>query len=206
VFRTLRAVAWAALLGAAASRAETPIDSLVGRLRRPPPATQTFHEIAYRRALKAPLVSRGTYTWFGGLEFERVTSWPYDETARASGGHLSVTRPNGTERHVALERAPVLEVLFSGLSAVLSGDSAALDRSFQIDLAGESTWRLRLVPRDEALRTRVPALVLRGESDRIRCAYFEGSGSETLTLLGDQGSPRADEPFSALVQRYCPGP
>jgi hypothetical protein len=206
VIRRLYPIVFLAVLAGSPSRGETPVQGLVDRLRRPPPSTEPFHEVSYRKALKAPLVTSGTYTWFGGLEFERVTSAPFEERARASDGELTVVRKSGKERHLALSRVPALQVLFGGLSAILSGDPDTLERRFEVDLAGDARWRLRLIPRDEALRGRIPSLVLIGEDDRVRCAYFEGVASHTLTLLGRTEAPHPDSTFEALVDRYCPAP
>lgn len=162
--------------------------------------------MGYRRALKAPLVTAGTFTWLGGLDFERVTSKPFDERARAEGGMLSVSRRAGEERRVSLARVPELRLLFGGLSALLSGDSAELGRMFDVETVGDLRWRLRLVPRDDSLRARVETLVLLGEGDRVRCAYFERAGSQTLTLLGAAAEPSPDTTFQILLDRHCPSP
>lgn len=160
----------------------------------------------YRRALKAPLVTRGTLTWSGGFAFERIVEAPYRETSRLDGRMLSVRRERGAERLIPLARAPELEALFAGLSAVFAGDAAALQRVFEIDVEGDARWRLRLTPRDARLRERIDALELIGEGEIARCLLLRQRDAPTLTVFGAGQAPAPAADFQLLVRQSCPMP
>lgn len=189
-------------------RAAVTLESVLARLQRPPPVSEAFQDVRYRRALKAPLVVSGTLTWRGGFDFERTVTSPYRETGRIEGRTLVVERERGRERIIPLARAPELQVLFAGLSALFAGDAAAIEVRFVVELDGddEDAWRLRLIPRDETLRERVPALELRGDAGKARCLILTQDGAETLTLLGATEPPEPAPDFDALVARNCPAP
>lgn len=182
------------------------LDALLSALRQTPPLSETFHEVRHRRALKAPLVTSGTLNWQGGLEFERRIERPYQETGTVNGRTLVVRRDRGNERVIPLARAPELQVLFGGLSALFSGDAAALARDFEIELQGGERWRLRLRPRQEALRARVPELELLGEGAHARCLILRQDGADTLTVFGAGDPPTPAGDFDTVVARHCPAP
>lgn len=182
------------------------LDSVLAQLRRPPPVSEAFHDVRYRRALKAPLVSAGTLIWNGGFEFERSVTSPYRETGRVSGRTLTVRRGRGGERVIPLARAPELQVLFAGLAALFAGDGAAIERDFEITLTGDSDWRLRLVPRDQRLREHVPALEMLGDASGARCLLIVQGDARTLTILGSTETPVPTGDFDVTVGKYCPTP
>jgi hypothetical protein len=182
------------------------LDALLAGLKREPPVSEPFQDVRFRAALKAPLVSSGTLTWHGGLEFERSVTSPYVETGRVHGRTLTIIRPRGRERVIPLARAPELQVLFGGLSAVFAGDAAAIQTLFTVELEGDSAWRMRLVPKDAALRERVDALELRGEGEHARCLILRQPGAEALTLLGATQPPGPAPDLATLVERNCPSP
>jgi hypothetical protein len=182
-------------------------DALLASLRREPPLADAFHEVRYRRALKAPLVTAGTLHWRGGMDFERRVGSPYRETSRLDGRTLVVSRPNAPERIIPLARAPELQVLFGALSALFAGDAAAVARAFETALeGGDAAWRLRLVPRQAQLRERIEALELHGHGDEAACLVLRQPDAATLTVFGDT-APATDAPdLDALIARTCPMP
>jgi hypothetical protein len=205
--RLLAAVLLPCLLLPLPTRAAPPLAELLAALKREAPASEAFQEVRYRRALSAPLVTAGTLTWRGGMAFERRIDSPWRETGVLEGGTLVVRRERGPERIVPLARAPELQALFGGLSALFAGDEAALARQFDVDLAGDAAgWRLTLVPREPALRARIAALELRGGDGQARCLVLRQAAAQTLTLFGATAAPNPAADFDQLVARDCPGP
>lgn len=189
------------------SRAQAPLAELLAALKREAPASEAFQEVRYRRALSAPLVTAGTLTWRGGMAFERRIDSPWQETGVVADGTLVVRRGRGPERIVPLARAPELQALFGGLSALFAGDGAALERQFEAELTGDATaWRLTLAPREPALRAKIAALELRGGDGQARCLVLRQTGAQTLTLFGATTAPAPAADFEQLVARDCPGP
>jgi hypothetical protein len=189
------------------TRAATPLAELLVALKREAPASESFQEVRYRRALSAPLVTAGALTWRGGMAFERRIDSPWQETGILEDGTLVVRRGRGPERIVPLARAPELQALFGGLSALFAGDGAALERQFEVELAGDSAgWRLTLAPRAPALRAKIAELELRGDNGRARCLVLRQPAAQTLTLFGAAVAPAPAAGFEQLVARDCPGP
>lgn len=180
------------------------LEALLATLRQQPSLSQPFHEVRYRRALKAPLVTAGTLAWQGGLEFDRRIEQPYRETGVVSGRTLVVRRERGPERIIPLARAPELQVLFGGLSALFAGDLQALRQTFEIDLQGSDSWRLLLQPKQAALRERVPVLELRGSDGRAHCLIMRQDGADTLTVFSAQPLEVGGADFDTLVAAQCP--
>lgn len=182
-------------------------DALLASLRREPPLADAFHEVRYRRALKAPLVTAGTLHWDGGMAFERRVESPYRESSRLDGRTLVVSRPNGPERIIPLARAPELQVLFGALSSLFAGDVAAIGRDFETALeGGDAAWRMRLVPKQAQLRERIEALELHGRGDRSACLVLRQRDAATLTVFGDVAPVTSAPDLDALITRTCPMP
>lgn len=199
-------VAWLIALCLPLPAAAEPLDDLLAALRRPAPASEAFHEIRHRRALKAPLVLSGTLEWRGDTVFVRSVERPYRETSVLEGRTLVVRRGNGPERIIPVARAPELEVLFGGLAALFAGDGEALARQFAARLERGAGWRLTLEPLDPALRERVPALVLYGDGDRTACLLVEQPGARSLTVFGAGPAPVPLAGPDEEVRALCPQP
>lgn len=182
------------------------LDELLPRLQRQPPSDETFHDVRWRRALARPLVSSGVLRWHGGMDFERRVETPYRETSRLRGRTLVVQRDGGSERIVPLARAPELQALFAGLSALFAGDVEAIEHEFEVELSEQAdTWRLRLRPRQARLAERVQELDLRGQGDQLRCLLVQQPGAEVLSVLGAASPPQpVDEDLPTLMARLCP--
>lgn len=181
-------------------------EALLKALREAPPVRQPFQELRFRRALKAPLHLSGTLAWQGEWQFERHVEQPYHESGVVSGRTLVVRRERGAERVIPLARAPELQVLFGGLSALFSGDLPALRGMFDIGLEGGETWRLRLQPKEAALREKVAWLELRGRNGQAHCLLLRQPGADTLTVFDVRPLPADGMDFEAAVAAYCPLP
>lgn len=182
------------------------LESLLTGLQQSPPLSQSFHEVRFRRALKTPLVTSGTLSWKGGLEFERHVRTPYEETGVVSGRTLVIRRGRGAERVIPLARAPELQVLFGGLSALFAGDATLLRENFDVELQGDQPWRLLLRPKQAVLRERVPELELRGSDANARCLVLRQPGAETLTVFDTDTAPATSGDFDVVVDAACAAP
>ena len=192
------------LVPTSAQAQTTEVAARLAELQRTPPLSEPFHEIRFRKALKAPLVSAGTLRWNGDMGFEREVTAPYRETSYLRGRTLVVERADGRERVIPLARAPELEVLFGAQAALFAGDQAAIERDFDIDYTPGARWRLRLLPRDQRLRARVTALELRGSAAGAECLILDQPGAQTLTVLGERTRPQPAADFDSTVASLCP--
>ncbi len=184
----------------------TEVAARLAELQRTPPLIEPFHEIRFRKALKAPLVSAGSLRWDGDMNFEREVTAPYRETSYLRGRTLVVERADGRERVIPMARAPELEVLFGAQAALFAGDQAAIERDFRVEYTPGTHWRLRLLPRDERLLARVSALELLGGASGPVCLILDQPGAQTLTVLGERDRPQPGADFDSTVASLCPLP
>jgi outer membrane lipoprotein-sorting protein len=110
---------------------------------------------------------------------EKITLEPQPERLVVDGDRLTLTEDNQAPRVIDLDGQPAIRALVDAIRGTLSGDLAALRRSYTVTMAGTlADWRLTLVPSDPA----VARLVVR--------TTIEGSGTalhmvETTQANGD---------------------
>ncbi|PKL97429.1 MAG: hypothetical protein CVV19_15830, partial [Gammaproteobacteria bacterium HGW-Gammaproteobacteria-9] len=83
--------------------------------------------------------------------------------------------------------------------AVLSGDTQALQRDFQLELSGAATaWRLQLTPRGALLRQIFADIEIHGGETVTQIELHEAQGDRTLIRLLDS---QTDVALTASEQR-----
>jgi hypothetical protein len=151
---------------------------ILQRLARPAPTRTDFVELRGSPLLKAPLRIEGEYRRPDTETLVRAVRTPYVETTTIRGGEANIER-SGKVRRFSLSRAPELQGLQASFGAMLAGDRVALERHYRIAADGtRQHWSLTLVPREQALATKVRDIVLRGRGAELRCI-------ETRPVKGD---------------------
>jgi hypothetical protein len=183
--------------------------ALIERLARPAPATIAFTEVRFSPLLKAPLIVSGELGYSGPASLDRFVLKPYREHTAIRGESVRVEREGAPVRSFALKRAPELQGLLNGFTALLAGDAPAIERSFDMAVSenGES-WRLSLTPRDARARRRLKEVVVHGAADTPRCfTIVNADGGASVMLLGEAAAPdfAADISREALQERCAPG-
>lgn len=196
----------AAISGAALASASTLAASLLTKLAQTPPASTPFVQVSYRGVLDRPLVVSGTLTWLGGDRMEREIAKPFQETATAGGGELSVRRGNGEVRRMPLARAPQVGAMLAGFRALLAGNAAELEHDFTLAAEGSGAhWVVTLVPRSDLLQRQLQSIVIDGGESGPRClTVLDANGDRSITLVGamaEQGLQSVAPLESALAAR-----
>jgi hypothetical protein len=191
----------------AQAAADFDLPSLLARVARPSRAAIRFVEVRYSHLLKAPLAVAGTLErGQDGTLVRRVES-PYRETSIVRGRDVVILRDGSRTRQIPLDRAPELQGLISSIDAMLRGDVAQLDRSFNSTLEGSpDRWRVRLVPHDERLRRRLSDVSVYGSGDIARCfALNQPTGDASIIAL--DASTEADVPHARRedLEQWCGG-
>jgi Outer membrane lipoprotein carrier protein LolA-like len=190
---------------AAALDAET----IVARLARPAPASIAFTEVRLSPLLRAPLVVGGELEFSGPASLDRRVRRPYREDTAIRGESVRVEREGEQPRSFALKRAPELRGLLTGFSALLSGDVAGLQRSFEVQAQGtDASWTLQLAPLDARARRRLQRMEITGHDATPRCfSLFNADGGASVMLLADAAQEHvpADVTLGAL-QEKCKQP
>jgi Outer membrane lipoprotein carrier protein LolA-like len=192
----------AATPAAAASDAAT----LIASLARPAPSSTSYVEVRFVHMLRKPLVLRGELTYGGADKLGKRVVQPYRETTTIAGGSVDVQRDGRSPRQFSLDRAPELQALLAGFSALLGGDAATLEKSFKTALVNHAAnWTLTLAPRDAALARHLREIVVDGSGSEPNCfSLHEADGDASVMLLGALTAATLDDtPTLATLDALC---
>ena len=147
-----------------------------------------FEETRSIAGVTKPLMSRGRLIYEpGGRLIKRFES-PRRETAILDEDRLTILDADDTEvATIDLWMQRDLQLVFTGLQAVFSGDAAALRSAFDIRIDGDAgKWRMQLTPKSEEGDSRLARVVVSGKAQEI--ASFEvrerDGDSAVIRLLG----------------------
>ena len=165
--------------------------SLIQRLAKPAPATIEFKEWRFSALLEQPLVVSGELRYMAADHLERFVQQPYREKTIIRGESVRVERHGEKLRTFALKRAPELKGLLSAFGALLTGDSSALEKDFEISALGDSQrWELTLIPRDARARQHIAQLIVTGAANEPSCLMMGTAGeSQSIMMFADR-APR----------------
>ncbi len=194
---------WIALAAAPAAAAEPrDLDALLAALARDPPQSIPFAEFHASRLLKQELVVTGTLEYAGTGKLARVVTAPYQERTDIDGDLVRIERAGRPERRFSLARAPALGGLLVGISALLSGDRAALEREFTVaQRAAGDAWQLELTPLQAIAGVIASTLRVRGVADAPRCLTVLRDGRVASELLFGEAATAPD--FAGSRASHC---
>lgn len=167
-------------------------------MARPAPTRTDFVELRGSKLLKQPLRVSGEYARPDADTLVREVRAPYAETTTLRAGEATIVRTGKSPRRFSLSRAPELAALQVSFGAMLSGDRAALEKTYRIAAAGtRQRWILTLSPKDAALAAKVRDVVLYGRGAELRCIETRAAqgGEVQRTLLA--GAARASAGIAA---------
>lgn len=176
-----------AVLSPAPAWASLDVDTLMSRLAAHGGGEIGFTEERESGLLTEKLMSRGTLVFRPPDYLEKRVLEPRPERFEVRGGQLTIDSGQKKARELRLDDFAPLRAMVEAFRAALAGDRATLERYFTLSLEGdEHAWRLRLEPRDQLLRERVSAVVLRGKDDVLReIETLERGGDRALMRLGE---------------------
>lgn len=161
---------------------------MLKRLERSGPDSIEFVEYRFSKMLKTPLRAEGTLKYTANGELEREVSKPQREITRIDASTVRIEREDAKPRTVALSRVPELRVLLNSFTAILTGNTTALERDFNVSARESGTaWTVGLVPKDDKLAQRIPELTLQGMAQELWCfTMLDARGGATVMVLGDR--------------------
>ncbi len=172
------------------------LPQLAEQLSGPAVVRGDFIQEKHLRALPQPLTSHGQFAlsrdhgllWLLQQPIRqdyRIT--PQGIARRGEQGWQAVDPQGGSARQNQL------------FLAVLSGDTQALQRDFQLELSGAATaWRLQLTPRGALLKQIFADIEIQGGETVTRIELHETQGDRTLIRLLDS---QTDVALTASEQR-----
>ena len=156
--------------------------------------------------LKKPLVMRGELDYGGADKLGKRVEQPYRETTTIAGGSVDVQREGRSPRHFPLDRAPELQALLVGFSALLGGDATTLEKFYKVSLVNNVTnWTLTLTPLASALTKHLREIVVDGSNNEPHCfSQHEADGDASVMLLGElDATELADPPTLSALDAIC---
>jgi hypothetical protein len=167
--------------------------------------------VRFVHVLNKPLLLRGELDYGGADKLGKRVEQPYRETTTIAAGSVDVRRDGRSPRHFSLDRAPELQALLVGFSALLSGDAATLKKFYTISLVDNAAnWTLTLSPIAPALAQHLRNIVVDGAGSEPRCfSLYEVDGDASVMLLGALAATKLPEKptlsaLEAICQRLLP--
>jgi hypothetical protein len=187
-----------------ATAAALDAQALIGRLAKPAPATVAFREVRFSTLVNEPLIVAGELVYTDATSLDRRVTQPYRETVAIRGESVRVEREGSPPRSFGLNRAPELRGLLSGFTALLAGDSAALERNFSIAANGsDAAWTLELTPTDKRALRRMQQIVVNGRADVPQCfTMLTANGGASVLLLGATADRELPKPTTLETLKH----
>jgi hypothetical protein len=172
--------------------------TLIASLARPAPARTPYTEVHFAKLLREPLTLHGQLDYSGGDKLGKRVDSPYKETTTIADGKATIDREGRGAKTFGLDRAPDLQGLLASFSALLSGDSATMNRYYAIDeTVDENHWTLTLRPRSDALSKHLKTVVIDGADKEPRCfTMVQADGDASVMLLGDLAKATLSTPVT----------
>jgi outer membrane lipoprotein-sorting protein len=182
--RALRAAAALVVLAALIPPALAfDLHALAALLAERKSAEARFTEERTVSGLDGTLRSSGTLSFSAPDRFARQTLEPRAESMVVEGNTVSIRR-GGRTRQMALDAVPELTALLAAVRGTLTGDAAALQQHFRVQLAGTAaSWTMTLVPRDDRLAAQVRELQIVGQRGELRTLELSLAGGDRSLMI-----------------------
>lgn len=187
----------ALLMAANMAMAQTfDLPQLAEQLSGPAVVRGDFIQEKHLRALPQPLTSHGQFALSRDHGLLWLLQQPIRQDYRITPEGIARRSENGWQAVDPQGGSARQNQLFL---AVLSGDTQALQRDFQLELSGEATaWRLQLTPRSALLKQIFADIEIQGGKTVTQIELHEAQGDRTLIRLLDS---QTDVTLTASEQR-----
>ena len=181
-----RLAALSLALGVAAQPAaaqELAPGELMRRLAAVESSRATFVETRHSALLKEPLVLRGTLTYRRPASLEKRVEQPYEERVAIDGDVLVIESRRGRKLKTSVSGSPGIAALVEGIRATRAGDLAALERHYEVGIAGRAErWSMTLKPADAEVARHVATIVVSGVAGRIARVEVQEAGGDRSVM------------------------
>ncbi len=156
----------------------------MAHLAQAPERHARFVEEKSFAALDTTLPSTGTLAYRRPSHLEKTTVTPQPESLVVDGDRLVIQSGETPPTVIELDAQPQIRALVDTIRGALSGDLAALQRSYRIDSDGTlQDWRLVLHPTDPAVARLVREVRIDGGNDVRSIESVQPNGdTDKLTI------------------------
>jgi hypothetical protein len=189
-------LAAALLLGASMALASpvraVELETLIGGAAQTERRTVAYEETRTIAGVTKPLLSRGRLIYEPGGRLIKKIETPRRETAILEEDRLTILDADDTEvATIDLWMQRDLQLVFTGLQAVFSGDAAALRKAFDIRISGDTgRWRIRLTPKPDDGDLRLESVIVSGSERQIADFEVRERGGDTAVIRLLDAAPR----------------
>lgn len=160
------------------------VDQLMGELARHKGGRAKFVEKRTLAVLDRPIIATGEMTYTAPDRLEKRTLTPQPETMLLDKDRLSLERGK-RKLSIKLSSQPEARAFVDSIRSMLSGNRAALEQSYALQLSGNGDdWVLTLSPSEPKIAALLQRITVSGAKDQIRSIEYllaDGDRSE-LTI------------------------
>jgi outer membrane lipoprotein-sorting protein len=143
----------------------------------------SFTEKKYLGILDKPLESSGELSFDAPGRLEKRTLKPRPEAMLLDGDKLTVTLHEKRPLNLRLQDHPEVATLVESIRGTLSGDQAALEKNYAIDLTGvQGKWQLTLTPVQKAVAKVVRQVHIGGADANIKTITFDQADGDRVEM------------------------
>ena len=139
------------------------IDEICSRLTAHSVTTGDFAQEKTAKALKRPLKSFGKFRIDeNGIIWD--TQKPFKSKMIVSKTKITQISADGKETSIDAGENQVFAEVADTISAVFSGDKAALEAKFSVEVGEEGeSWRMKLTPKDKTIQSAITSIEMMGK-------------------------------------------
>jgi outer membrane lipoprotein-sorting protein len=177
-----------AITATASAQTAPTLDQLLGRFRSVEGLECRFREEKRIALLTTPIVSEGTVHYARPGRLARRITAPAPQIVLVEGDSLRMSA-GGRVESIDLAAQPVVRSFVDTFGQLLTGDRAALERSYRVELSPAPTgagWTMVLRPRGAPLDRFLREIRFEGEGTSLgRMVMTEVSGDVTTTTFSE---------------------
>ena len=171
------------LMCASSYAADWALPDLMSLLALQKSGKASFIEKKFIGILDKPLESSGELFFDAPDRLEKRTLKPRPEAMLLDGDKLTVTLHERRPLNLRLQDYPDVAALVGSIRGTLSGDQAALEKNYALDLAGvPSKWQLTLTPVQKALAKIVRQVQIGGVDANIKTIAFDQADGDRIEM------------------------
>jgi outer membrane lipoprotein-sorting protein len=162
------------ILSASSYAGDWALPELMHLLAQKKSGKAVFVEKKYIGILDKPLESSGELSFDAPDRLEKRTLKPRPEAMLLDGDKLTLTLHEKRPLNLRLQDHPEVSALVESIRGTLSGDQAALEKNYAIDLTGtQGKWQLTLTPVQKAVAKVVRQVNIGGADANIKTITFD---------------------------------
>jgi hypothetical protein len=143
----------------------------------------SFTEQKTLAMLTRPLNATGRLSYRRPGHLEKITLEPQAENLVVDGNRLTLTEQDAAPRVIDLDGEPAIRALVDAIRGTLSGDLAALRRSYTVTMDGSvSNWRLTLVPTDPRVAQLIVRTTIEGAGTALHLVHTTQANGDEMRM------------------------